>query len=403
MGRHRGQGGRAAPIRLASLVALAAAGLLAWAPAAEARPDAAGAGGAQLTPVVQSVPSPPRWFRGDDGAFHVQYELLLLNTLPVPVDVTSLQVLGAGGRRLEGLSGARLRSAMTLLGSDDPVTKLPPSAAGVAWLDLDVATRRAIPMAVEHRLTVDIGPGLPAGPVFTEIGGRARVSRQGPVAIGPPLRGGRWAAIVGPHRRALQAVDGRLRLAQRFAIDFSARLDGEDRTHAGDASTNASYFNYGQPVLAVGAGTVVEAVDRYPDQIPNAKVPVPFEAQPGNHAIIKLRSGVFAAYAHLRPGSLRVRRGDRVQAGQVLAELGNSGNTGGPHLHFQLMNGPSFLGADGLPFVFRRFQLDGRMPSLQAFIDADLAGTPVPFDRSVAGDVRRRGLTDLDVVTFPDG
>jgi murein DD-endopeptidase MepM/ murein hydrolase activator NlpD len=100
---------------------------------------------------------------------------------------------------------------------------------------------------------------------------------------------------------------------------------------------------------------------------------------------------------------VQVRRGDRVREGQVLAELGNSGNTGGPHLHFQLMNRPSFLGADGLPFVFRRFQLDGRMPSLRAFIDADLAGTAVPIDRSVATGVRRRGLTDLDVVTFPGG
>jgi Peptidase family M23 len=382
-------------------VACAAAALLAWAQAAEARPSAVDAGGSQLTPVVQSVPSPPRWFRGDDGAVHIQYELVLLNTLPVPVEVTSLQVRGTGGRRLDGLSGARLRRAMTLLGRDDPATKLPPSAAGVVWLDLDVATRRAIPRAVEHRLTVDIGPGLGAGPIFTEIGGRARVSRQAPVAIGPPLRGGRWAAIVGPHRRALQAVDGHLRLAQRFAIDFSARLDDEDRTHVGDSSTNASYLNYGQPVLAVGAGTVVAAVDRHPDQIPNHKVLVPFEATPGNHVIVKLRTGVFAAYAHLKPGSVQVRRGDRVRAGQVLAELGNSGNTGGPHLHFQLMNRPSFLAADGLPFVFRRFQLDGRMPSLRAFIDADLAGSPVPVDRSVAAGVRRRGLTDLDVVTFP--
>jgi murein DD-endopeptidase MepM/ murein hydrolase activator NlpD len=198
-------------------------------------------------------------------------------------------------------------------------------------------------------------------------------------------------------------VDARLRLAQRFAIDFSALLDDQGRTHVGDSSTSASYFNYGRPVLAVGAGTVVAAVDRHPDQIPNAKVPVPFEATPGNHVIIRLRRGVFAAYAHLRPGSVQVRRGDRVREGQVLAELGNSGNTGGPHLHFQLMNRPSFLGADGLPFVFRRFQLDGRMPSLRAFIDADLAGTAVPIDRSVATGVRRRGLTDLDVVTFPGG
>ncbi len=60
----------------------------------------ASAGGAQLTPVLQSVPSQPRWFRGDDGAFHVEYELVLTNAVPLPVKVTSLQVLGPGGRQM---------------------------------------------------------------------------------------------------------------------------------------------------------------------------------------------------------------------------------------------------------------------------------------------------------------
>ena len=64
------------------------------------------------------------------------------------------------------------------------------------------------------------------------------------------------------NRRALQAVNGQLRLSQRFAVDFAARLDAEGRTHVGDPDQNASYFNYGQPVLAVGDGKVVEAVSR---------------------------------------------------------------------------------------------------------------------------------------------
>jgi len=135
-------------------------------------------------------------------------------------------------------------------------------------------------------------------------------------------------AIVGAHRRGLLPVSGGFHNGQRFAIDFSARLDAAGRTHVGDADQNTSYFNYGQPLLAVATGTVVEAVDRYPDQIPNHNVPVSWEAD-GNHVIIALDEGIFAGYAHLKPGSVRVHRGQRVRRGQVLGLLGNSGNTTG--------------------------------------------------------------------------
>jgi hypothetical protein len=329
---------------------------------------------------------------------------MLTNTVGLPIDVTALQVRSAGGRDIESLSGAQLEAAMTLLGSEAPTVELPASTSGIVWVDLSFATRRGIPKRIKHRLTIDIGPGHPVfGRIITDTGGRADVARRGPVAITPPLRGPRWATVVGPHRRAREAVNGALRVGQRFAIDFSAKLDAEDRTHVGSASQNSSYFNYGQPVVAVGAGKVVEAVDRFPDQIPNHKVPVPLEEADGNHVIIKLDKGVFAGYAHLKPGSVRVHRGERVRAGRVLGKLGNSGNTTGPHLHFQLMNRPSLLDADGLPFVLDRFKLDGRVPSLEALVDSDLAGTPVPIDRSVAGGFRHRGLTNLDVVTFPGG
>ncbi len=383
---------------MAAAVSLAIAARSASAGAASQRTESAAP-----TPVVQRVLSPPRWFRGDDRSFHMQYELVLTNTLPLPVDVTEVQVRTGGGRTVETLSSAGLEAAMTLLGGEEATAHLPPSTNGIVWVDLDFGVRREIPRRLEHRLTIDIGPGLPAGPIITDTGARAAVARRGPVEITPPLRGGRWVAVVGPHRRALQAVNGSLRNAQRFAIDFSAKLDDGDRTHAGSSSENASYFNYGQPVLAVGAGRVVEAVDRYPDQVPNHKVPVPLDDADGNHVILKLGGRTFAGYAHLEPGSVRVNRGDRVRAGQVIGKLGNSGNTEGPHLHFELMNQPSITDADGLPFELNRFRLDGRVPSLEAFIDTDLAGTPVPIDASVAAGFRDRGLTNLDVVTFPGG
>ena len=90
-----------------------------------------------------------------------------------------------------------------------------------------------------------------------------------------------------------------------------------------------------------------------------------------------------------------------MRSGQVLGKLGNSGESTGPHLHFQLMNRPSFADADGLPFVLRKFRLGGFVPSLEALIDADLAGTPVPIDPASAGVRSRRGITAIDVVRFP--
>jgi Peptidase family M23 len=288
-------------------------------------------------------------------------------------------------------------------GENGPTTELGPCGVGVVWLDLTFANARALPRRVQHRLTVNLPPGLGIPSLVTDTGASVAIDRPATTVIAPPLRGGRWALVSSVHRRSLLPVNGGLHNAQRFAVDFSALLDGRGRTHVGNADRNESYFNYGQPVLAVGAGTVVAAVDRYPDQIPNHNVPVGLAAADGNHVIIKLTRGMFAGYAHLKPGSVRVHIGERVHPGQVLGLLGNSGNTSGPHLHFQLMTRPSLLDADGLPFVLDRFRLDGRMPSLRALIDTDLAGTPVPINRSVAGTHRRQGFTDLDVATFPAG
>ena len=73
----------------------------------------------------------------------------------------------------------------------------------------------------------------------------------------------------------------------------------------------------------------------------------------GNHVVIDLGDGVYAALAHLRRRSIRVTTGQHVRAGDQIAECGNSGNTTEPHLHFQLMDHPSVAVAAGLPFRFR--------------------------------------------------
>ena len=69
------------------------------------------------------------------------------------------------------------------------------------------------------------------------------------------------------------------------------------------------------------------------------------------YVVLDLGGGRFAFYAHLQPGSLRVKAGDRVKAGQVLGLVGNSGNSTEPHLHFHISNGISPLGSEGLPYA----------------------------------------------------
>jgi murein DD-endopeptidase MepM/ murein hydrolase activator NlpD len=331
----------------------------------------------QLTPIVQSVMSPPRWYAGDDGRVHLQYELELTNTVPLPVDVVSVEVLG-DGQRVELIDGTALLAAMAPLGSaQGETTQLPGSSVAVVWLDLSFDSKRQLPERLRHRLTVDVGEGLPVGPTIVSTGGAARVVRRAPVVIGPPLAGGRWIAVggaEGPHRRALQAVDGHLRLGQRFAVDFAALLDAEGRSHVGPNDENSSFFAYGQPILAEAGG---------------------------NEVILDLGDGTFVAYGHFAPGSVQVKAAQRVRRGDVLGKLGNSGNSTGPHLHLQVMNAASFLDADGLPFVIDEFRLDGVVPTLDELLAADTDGTSMPIDNAGAGEQRKRGIVGFDVVTLP--
>ena len=64
-------------------------------------------------------------------------------------------------------------------------------------------------------------------------------------------------------------------------------------------------------------------------------------------------------YAHLQPGTLRVKTGDRVKRGQTLGLVGNSGSSTEPHLHFQVMNGTSLRNPEGVPYLIDSFEVLG--------------------------------------------
>jgi hypothetical protein len=189
--------------------------------------------------------------------------------------------------------------------------------------------------------------------------------RKDLVTIAPPLRGAGWVAANGPsassgHRRAILAVGGHAALAQRFAIDWVRINAAGNGTFDGKREDNRSYRAWGAEALAVGDGTVVRTKDGIPENVPGPEsraVPMTLETMGGNHVVVDLGQGRYAFYAHLQPGSLRVKSGDSVKAGQVLGLVGNSGNSTEPHLHFHLSDGTSPLGSEGLPYVFSGFDV----------------------------------------------
>ncbi|WP_408951644.1 M23 family metallopeptidase [Lysobacter sp. Hz 25] len=143
-------------------------------------------------------------------------------------------------------------------------------------------------------------------------------------------------------------------VGQRFAADLA--IVRGSATHAGDGLRNEDYYCFGKPILAPAAGEVVEVVDYVADNPPgklNAR------DLTGNRVIIDHGNGEFSMLAHLRKGSLRVKRGDRVDAGDRLGECGNSGHSSEAHLHYQLQDGPKFNGATALPAQFTHYLADG--------------------------------------------
>ncbi|HEY7488405.1 MAG TPA: M23 family metallopeptidase [Streptosporangiaceae bacterium] len=198
--------------------------------------------------------------------------------------------------------------------------------------------------------------------------------RRAAVVVAPPVAG-RWVAVNSPADRV--PSHGVHAYGQTYAIDLVHHPD-DDRAWQGvhrwpPARRPETFPAFGQPVYAVADGVVVKATDWQRDHWSRNSVPglLYLFAEGnlrelfgprfilGNHVVIDLGDGVYAAYAHLRRGSIRVTEGQRVIAGQQIAGCGNSGNSSEPHVHFQLMDRRGVLFAAGLPFAFDRLEVDG--------------------------------------------
>lgn len=330
-------------------------------------------------PVEMDVPISPTPFKAD-GKTHLVYELHLTNFGSNELLLARVEVFAVGGATpLAQYEGTELTARLARPGAPQTNQEKQRLGGGMRaiayiWLTLDAPT--AVPVMLHHRVTASLGvPAAAAGSDATKSeaievkgeGGEIKIPGTAVLVISSPLRGGEWLAANGPangsgHRRALIPVAGKAHIAQRFAIDW-VQLREDGLTFTGDKLKNENYRCYGTDALAVADATVVAVKDGIPQNIPGASsraVPITLETVGGNHVILDLGQGRYAFYAHLQPGSLRVKPGDKVQRGQVLGLVGNSGNSTEPHLHFHISNANSPLASEGLPYAFESFELQGQ-------------------------------------------
>jgi hypothetical protein len=326
---------------------------------------------------------------GGDGKTHVAYELHVVNPSRFLVSIDSLEIRDAGsGRTLGRLAGPAL-SAMVIMGGGEKGSVFDPSHSGYILLDVAVPND-ALPSAIDHRFTISLQVRAAAdddhhgGPVpsslgldslLTFVGARVEVDRRPPAVIAPPLRGDHWlvangcCAAVNGHRAAIIAIDGALYVPERFAIDF-VQLDREGKLFTGPVDKLSSYAYFGAPVFSVASGTVVAAHDGEPEEIPGAMPKgKTISTATGNYVIVDIGGGRYAVYAHFKTGSVRVRAGQHVAEGDVLGQVGNTGNTSNPHLHFHISDRVAPLSSVGLPYVFTRFEDQGIVSGLDAVFE----------------------------------
>jgi hypothetical protein len=316
---------------------------------------------------VVATPYPPEAQILDGaGHRHSAYELYVTNWGKTPLKITKLDVNGKDDEKIVATlsaTGKQLAAMFVPIGGDgtkpnDPALKA--GETGVFFIFVDWLPGQDDPDTFDTAITIEQhGERSGSGTIHTA---GLEINQDDPIVIRSPLLGKNWLAANGPsntsaHRRAILPINGQPHIGQRYAIDW-IQLGDDGKAFTGDEHDNKSYHAWDQEIHAVADGKIVEVKDGIPENVPNSgklAVQMTYDTLAGNHIIQELSEGHYAAYAHLRPGTIKVKVGDTVHAGDVIGHLGNTGNSSEPHLHFQVCDAPSFPASEGLPFAIEQY------------------------------------------------
>jgi hypothetical protein len=338
------------------------------------------------------VPFEPTAFPSD-GCTYLAYELYLTNFAANPITLRRVEVLDADDSSAAPIAvfeAPQLYALVQPIGAhtsaegNSDTHQLAGGSSVVVFLWIALERGARVPNHLRQRVVTAefAAEGAVIATHHTEL-----------LVLGPPVTGTNWLSDDGPsnapenhHRRGFLVFQGHALIARRYAIDWLQNQNG--KTFSGDASDKRSYYAYGKPVLAVADSSVVTATDGLPDNVPrhNGEFIPAVEMTPdtvfGNHIILDLGGQQFASYCHLQPGSVRVKVGDHVQRGQILAKIGNSGDAREPHVHFQVQTTPDPLAGEGVPYLIDHYRVKSADDVWQTRTrELPLGGMLIDFDQ----------------------
>lgn len=358
---------------------------------------------AQRAPVHQSFDLRVPWMPEPvvvAGKASLVYELHLTNEAQETLTIRRIEVVDEQQHVLASLSGTDLNAAIGRAdrAKGDERVRMTPGMTAVAYLSVSLTDPGSAHL--RHRV---VYAGNAGSDLIVE-GANVTPSSRTSLQLGPPLRGGPWVAIYDArwergHRRVLYTIDGSVKVPGRFAIDWI--LLGP---HGGFATDKGElprqWFGYAADVIAVADATVASAGEGIAEPATlaeGAAHKVPLENAAGNYVALDLGDGRYAFYEHLKPGSIRVKAGQQVHRGDVIGQLGFTGESTGPHLHFHVSDANAPLAAEGLPYALKSFRVLGAYASIEDF------ATGKPWSPATPAANGEGFPVPLSVVDFSNG
>ncbi len=229
-----------------------------------------------------------------------------------------------------------------------------PRTDDFTWLNISLGVVALVRVAASAFPATQANPGpsviagLGAVMLLVDFG-MALLPTEAPILRLAPPFSGEWVVLQGG--RSPMQSHHLVAYNQVYAIDFVRLEDG--KVFVEGAEGNAMAASWEAPLLAPVGGRVAVARDTMEDSV-GLNLVTEQEKAAGNVIVIATESGHFVVLAHLRHGSLMVRGGDVVVAGQPIAKAGNSGNTTLSHLHMQVQTHEDLWDPDNrsVPFAF---------------------------------------------------